>query len=526
MKNVFIYAILGLILIVGSCKKLVDEQPKSDGTLDQFFKTIYDANAAMAGMYGAFQQTMVGEAQFNNRYTYWGEGRSDNMERQQQYSNNSTTELHLNTLSANNSYSDWSPLYTVIGRANLNILKFPDINKYAAAGSKDVIDQPTLLRYLSECYAMRAVCYFYIVRLWGDAPIRTAPYLDISQEPAQPRDPKDSVMAQVIRDATTAYNLVAKGANANVWYVNEAAICALLADAYMWTKDYNNAIKWEQNLFKAKSPTGKLYNPSASALIGSGGAATDLETTTSWKTPFVTPAASIESIWNIHWDVTANGCPCMAGISPSVNNTPFVVSTELWSGVWSKDTADIRPKSSFDVTKSNHDRVWKWFPGSFGPTGPKGSYTLANPNFYTDGSSTTTTVYLPMYRLADQFLLYAEALNKIGDRTDALKYLNLIHTRAGLKPYVASQFPDDPSMENAILQERQWELFGEGKRWFDLVRTDHVIQVMDPILRNRQKVANADTVGFGGDKRKYLWPINRNILNANPKITQNPPYSG
>src|SRR5438045_3965519 len=106
-----------------------------------------------------------------------------------------------------------------------------------------------------------------------------------------------------------------------------------------------------------------------------------------------------------------------------------------------------------------------------------------------------------MYRLTDQYLLYAEALNKKGDLTDALKYLNLIHVRAGLTPYLTTQFTTQAAMEDGILWERQWELFGEGKRWFDLVRTDHVFQIMDPVLISRQLALNSTSpVGFGADK--------------------------
>jgi hypothetical protein len=163
-------------------------------------------------------------------------------------------------------------------------------------------------------------------------------------------------------------------------------------------------------------------------------------------------------------------------------------------------------------------QVWKYYPGSYNTAGTT----------YTAVTGTDKNVYVTMYRLADQYLLYAEALNKKGDLTNALKYLNLIHVRAGNTAYTPDQFTTEAAMEDAILQERQWELFAEGKRWFDLVRTDHVYQVMDPVMVSRQIFQGAAPDGFGTDKtdkRKYLWPLHRNVLNANNLLGQNPPYT-
>jgi hypothetical protein len=78
-------------------------------------------------------------------------------------------------------------------------------------------------------------------------------------------------------------------------------------------------------------------------------------------------------------------------------------------------------------------------------------------------------------------------------------------------------------MENAILGERKLELYMEAKRWFDLIRTGKVIEVMDPVLKGRQALRQSPQIGFG-DTRKILWPLNRDVLNANIKLEQNPPY--
>ena len=80
-------------------------------------------------------------------------------------------------------------------------------------------------------------------------------------------------------------------------------------------------------------------------------------------------------------------------------------------------------------------------------------------------------------------------------------------------------------MENTILNERRLELYGEGKRWWDLVRTGKVIEVMDPILIQRQRRLGTAQVGFGGDINKILWPLYRTVLEDNKRLVQNPSYN-
>jgi hypothetical protein len=128
--------------------------------------------------------------------------------------------------------------------------------------------------------------------------------------------------------------------------------------------------------------------------------------------------------------------------------------------------------------------------------------------------------------LGDIHLTYAEALNKTGDIANALKYLNFIRVRAGLPAYASN----DPkvsaaNMEQTILEERRFELYGEGKRWFDLVRTDKVFEVMDPVLKIRQRRLGTQEIGFGSDRNKILWPLHRTVLEDNKKLVQNPSYN-
>jgi tetratricopeptide (TPR) repeat protein len=529
MKKIYSIAILGLILSFGSCKKMVDEQPLSQGLQKDFFKSRFDAEAAMAGMYGEFQATMIkGDgSQSENRITWWGEARSDNFERRVTYAQAAQNEIDFNGLTANNTFSDWSFLYSTIGRANLMIKRLPEIKQYALPGTPNELPLATEASYLAQCYTMRALCYFWIARVWGDAPIRTEPYEDLNNNPEQARDPQSKVLDQAIADLQKAYDMTVKNATSTVWALGEGAICATMADIYMWRKDYPNATIWFKNLFKAKGPTGKVYNLAGSVTTGSGGVAADLQSGPTWNTQFVSPTSSVESIFSIHWDYISNGCACMSGISITTNNSVTRLAEGLWSS-WRTNTTDFRAKQTFNTTGTatavRDAPLWKFYAGTFIPptTTPVANYnfTPAIP-----AATTATNVYIPIYRLSDMYLLYAEALNQLGDQTNALKYVNLIRVRANLAPLLAVNFPDKRTLETAILQERQYELLGEGKRWFDLVRTDRVIEVMDPILTARQTLAGSSVTGWGTDKRKYYWPINRNVLNSNRLLVQNEPYN-
>jgi hypothetical protein len=168
---------------------------------------------------------------------------------------------------------------------------------------------------------------------------------------------------------------------------------------------------------------------------------------------------------------------------------------------------------------NNHDKILKYYAANLDKNGNQ-----IYPN------SPQANLLFPLYRLADIYLLRAEALNRTGDLTNALVYLNMVHTRAGLPAYQASDFANADAMlygspvnANGILRERQLEFFCEAKRWFDLQRNNIIISIMDPIIRIRQVNKGFPATGFG-DPRKIFWPIDQDVLNANTKLTQNPPY--
>lgn len=510
--------LITLCVTMGSCKKFLDEKPVSEVKITDFYKSKVDIDAATAGMYSSFQQTMVGEGQYLDRYHYWGEFRSDNFDRFLNYTTTHVTEVAMNAITPDNTYTDWSRLYTVIARANSNIKYIPGV-----MALDQNVTQAVVNANLAQSYAMRAICYFYIVRVWGNAPIWLEPYEDVQVDAQRSREPAAKILDEVvIKDLITAYDLMVKNQNPTVYTLNEGAVCAALADAYMWKKDYPNAIIWIKNLFKARSTKGVAY---------AGVSEVNLEPTATWKSIFTAPANSAETIWSIHWDFVANGCACNV-TSFTQNNKTFQVDPLLYTKYFLphaqtvRPNTDIRPKQTLDLytvanpANNNRDRFVKYYASPVNPTAA--TSTTALNQFYNQQAP----VYLVMYRLSDMYLLYAEALNGSGDLPNALKYLNYIRKRATIPEYLATdpKVITQTAMENAILEERQYELIGEGKRWFDLVRTNKVKEVMDPVLIDRQtRNGNTDLTGFG-DLRRSLWPISRAVMNSNKKLVQNPGY--
>ena len=116
-----------------------------------------------------------------------------------------------------------------------------------------------------------------------------------------------------------------------------------------------------------------------------------------------------------------------------------------------------------------------------------------------------------VYRLADVYLMYGEALNETGDTKGALYYINKIRSRAGLSNLTTT---DKLELREAYLNERRHELGCENHRWFDLLRTGKAISVMNAV----------EGKDYNVEEYKLLFPIPQRELDASDKMTQNPKY--
>jgi hypothetical protein len=143
----------------------------------------------------------------------------------------------------------------------------------------------------------------------------------------------------------------------------------------------------------------------------------------------------------------------------------------------------------------------------------------------------TNAKYIPLYRLADIILLRAEALNKLGRYDEALIELNKIRTRAGLPSRLITDYSTYTTatdktyaIESAILDERRFELLGEGKRWFDLMRTGRAMTTMNAYFENELNPGGVTNYKLFTDTWQLYWPVLQDNINENGNLKQTGQY--
>lgn len=157
-----------------------------------------------------------------------------------------------------------------------------------------------------------------------------------------------------------------------------------------------------------------------------------------------------------------------------------------------------------------------------------------------EGSYTVQQYPWPVIRLADLYLLYAEALNEVdGPSDEALKWIDLVRDRAGIPSvedawtqYAKSpnEFKSKEGLRRIIHQERLIEMAFEGNRYWDLRRWKEIEKALNNPIRgwdidaDNTKTYYQPIVLFNQTfkKHNYLWPISENDLIVNKNLVQNP----
>lgn len=447
---------IALLFTVSSCEKILDQKPYSQLSDSQFWKTNVDANTAVLGIYDAMQKY------YRERYFTQGELRSDNYI-QSAAAGANTLELLKNTLTAANNINDWTLLYRAIGRANLCIDRIQKIQGY------DV-------NLLAEAKALRSYLYFDAIKLWGDVPLFTDAIEGPTQELSRPKTDATKIMNEVIiPDMLAAETGIS--ATKNDFRFAKASVYAHQANVYMYLGQYANA----------KTALTKLINLKYYSLV---------TTRDAWQKMFLNDSnlggkfmTGTELILSLQFSLTEDADRSgvynvfFAGL-PGFYIAPAL--TTKWTDAYPIDSTLFKAKypgfapKAFNTNGTKVWGDWRYFDSReaapSGTTLPRvAKYNKININQAFDDSN------IHFYRYADVILMLAEAENKLGNRATAVTLLNQMRTARQLPNVDTKAVFTETQLENLILDERQFELMGEGKRWWDLVRTKKAIEVMAPI---------------------------------------------
>ena len=481
--NLIAIALLGFSF--SSCSDFLEQNPQTDLSENDFYKTADDILSAVNGAYSSLQEGDI----YGNWYVF-GEIPSDNTRNQLSGSVTTQNEFDQFYIDTQNSMiaNFWKAAYKVINRTN------------TVLGRIDGIEINTELanRYKLECKFIRALMYFNLVRVYGDVPL-VLKEISISESYDILREPKENVYNQIIADLKEAQDLPVSYSTAEDGRATQGAAKALLANVYMTLHKYA----------EAETILAEIINSGRYSLLENTPGSLNID---GYKNVF-SPVNhnSKEGIFEIQFlkggygegsNYANNFAPENSGTNVVAvggtggNNIPEM---DIYNAYEEGDLLrDFSMSLGYYDNRKNNEWVESRYVCKF----------MDVPYQNNDASNN-----YPVIRYADVILMYAEALNQNGKTAEACKYLNMTRRRGfGYQTTETSpvdlQTTDKAQFALMVEQERRVELAFENHRWFDLIRTGRAVEVM------RSK-------GFSLNETNLICPIPQKQIDVNPKLTQN-----
>lgn len=454
LKITFSIASLMLLLCFPACKKLIEVNPSS--TLLLTSSVFTDSATVQGSISGVYSTLGLQSGPYRLSLSTLPAFSADDL----QYIGNNFDNFTNNAILSNdgNVSGIWATSYSTIYVANALL-------EGVATGTG--ISERFRTQAMAEARFLRSYCYFYLVNLFGDVPLVTS--TDVTKNTTLPRSPVAAVYAQMLEDFKFAQdNLPADYSisGGSRTRVSKWAATAMLARVYLYQGNWA-AAEAQASILIANSALFEL-NRNLNEVF--------------------TPTSK-EAIFQLYND--SNGYTWYANtVLPNpVSKVPqYVLTTSLER---SFDTGDAR-KAAWTASTLYNGTTY------FYPYKYKSVTTSANAEYFT------------LLRLAEQFLIRAEARVQQNNFSGARDDLFAIRDRAGLGAITSN---DKDQLLLAVEKERRIELNNEwGHRWFDLKRTSRL-----------NAVIGALKPGWNADAALYPIPESQRTLNRN--LTQNQGYN-
>ncbi len=575
-KTLLVSACAFITLGTTSCDDFLTIYPSNEITEEQFWEDRTDLESGIRGCWKQFISQDIME-----RMVVWGECRSDNFDLMTESWDDMKDLMNANLLETNSLFS-WSAFYKTINFCN-KVLQYGPlvVERDKSFTSEDW--KPVE----AEMKALRALNYFYLVRTFREIPFEFNP---IGSEHDVKEHSGRQFMAEVVLDSIIN-DVEAVKDNGMRQYTNELdnkgrftreSIYTLLADMYLWRAaknaspdsvakygsksqdDYQKVIEYcdavldmYMERYDRDNPMGggtsseNNENPYHLIRMNANGGTQDVVDDV-YDEIFV-QKNSRESILELQFDGSTNSNTCLYNYRDNNNglyrhrdnNTGLLQASapcqtvtrniDNTSGLFSQ--SDIRRWQSLVYTEAGQ-RVY-----SIG----KYTYQSITHDNLEDNSEGTENAFIStgsfnsnwiIYRLSDVLLMKAEAITRLDAPTteqlqDAFNCVTMILYRSN--PSVTTDrdklsFTDyqEPSqLFDLVMRERRREFFGEGKRWFDLVRmAEHdgtTTNMLTLLLTKYATNTNAVRAKLASMNSLYS-PVYENELKVNPNLHQNPAW--
>ncbi len=478
-----------MALFLGSCHdQLLNPIPESVLTTANAFKKASDLNLAVLGVYSLYQSRLPTDYELM-------ETPSDNLYGVYFAVSPGMAEIALLTVAPENPKlnSFWKTTYNGIFRANSVLGNINNPTDYAE-GQKE--------QYIAEAKFMRALMYFDLVRIFGGVPAVTEV---ITEGEDIPRASEQEIYDLIIADLNEAVtnlpepDAIVKGRASN------AAAIALLSKVYIYRENWS----------EAKSNLEKLFNKNKYSLVSEYGDLFAEETENNSEVIFTMPYIAGTNGQSLTIDLTPHG-----GIYQVITGGNRTVRP-----TWDLEKAFDPEDSRLPVTIEDYQKLYTWKPGD-----EIIWYNHINKWIVPTPVGSKSGLDIPVMRLADMILFYAEALYHTGDPAGALAQINKVRERAfgnASHNYTLADISTEETFLDKLLLERRLELAVENSRWFDLVRTGRFTSVLTTIEGEYNNVTK-ETVKIPLNAKPYMkyFPIPWEQINlANPGVlTQNEGY--
>jgi hypothetical protein len=460
--NYLIIAVIVINTLVACKKSFVTLEPRGQFLSDFYYKDQEQASAALVSIYDPLRKNSGG---FDNMLALMNSGSDDQVTGGGGATDGTQLQAFSNyTMTANlMAASYWNDPYQGIFRANVLLQKI----------DKVPMDDNLKARFSAEAKALRAFYYFNLVRMFKNVPLILEPLNAGNLYDVQQAKPED-VYAQIEKDLTEAIAVLPAtlpDKDKEAGRFTKGAARALLGKVYLYEKKNTLAA---QQLAEVNGPT-------------PGGAASTYgyKLLTNFSDLWVvTNKFNSESILeethsaagNSNWDFWGSGrdegntVNVMIGprsyerLDASAPDLPsgwsFLVFTQDFYNFIKNDPR--KDATLLDLNELQAAGKIKYIAGYMNTGYFLNKFLPRKPDVSKGGGASELNYRQNTYliRLADTYLMEAEALGGTGERAQAL--LDAVRTRAGLTSIPVSMA--------AIKNERRAELAGEGHRWFDLVR--------------------------------------------------------